>query len=159
MKRISSFASILLIFASIMLTSSCQNSNNVKIKSFDLVSLSPDGLRAVNMLVDVGVENPKMGFELSNIKGQLLIDGVECMTFSSDRIIVERKCEKNYMIPLRGELSPGFNPLRLIGYAQTRDFSNLTANISAKVSFRGGLGKTIEKKDLRVGDMINNKLK
>ena len=136
------------------LTGCSKTYKDIKITSFEVISITPKGLNQVDALVDVGIYNPIVGFEVTDVLGVLKMDGARCVNITADQLMVSGKSEKVYRIPLHGELEPGFNPLSLLKVAQTMDFSGFTADVNGKVSMRGGLGKNIAMKDLKLGELV-----
>lgn len=138
----------------ILILSGCSKTyKDIKVTSFEVISITPKGLNQVDALVDVGIYNPIVGFEVTDVLGVLKMDGEPCVNISTDQLTISGKTEKVYRIPLHGELEPGFNPLSLLKVAQTLDFSGFTADVNGKVSLRGGIGKTISLKGLKLGEL------
>ena len=154
MKRVIALLSVCLL----LLCGCSKTYKDIKVTSFEVISITPRGLNQVDALVDVGIYNPIVGFEVADVLGVLKMDGTPCVDITSDQLMISGKSEKIYRIPLHGELEPGFNPLSLLRVVQTMDFSAFTADISGKVSIRGGLGKNIEMKDLKLGELATKKM-
>ena len=142
----------ILFFCALILTGCNKSYKDIKVTSFEVISITPKGLNQVDAVVDVGIYNPIIGFEVTGLFGTLKMDGESCVNISSDQLMVSGKTEKVYRIPLHGELVPGFNPLSLLKVAQTMDFSSFTADVEGKVSIKG-VGKTIAMKDLKLGEL------
>ena len=136
------------------LTGCSKTYKDIKITSFEVISITPKGLNQVDALVDVGIYNPIVGFEVTDVLGVLKMDGQRCVNITADQLMISGKSEKIYRIPLHGELEPGFNPLSLLKVAQTMDFSGFTADVNGKVSMRGGIGKNIAMTDLKLGELV-----
>ena len=138
-----------------VLTGCSKTYKDIRVTSFEVISITPKGLNQVDALVDIGVYNPIIGFEVSGLDGILKMDGKPCVDVTSERIVVNGKTEQVYRIPLHGSIVEGFNPLSLLSVTKDMDFSAFTADVSAKVSMRGGLGKNIAVKDIKVGEIAN----
>lgn len=142
----------ILFFCALILTGCSKSYKDIKVTSFEVISITPKGLNQVDAVVDVGISNPIIGFEVTDVLGTLKMDGEPCVNISSNQLMISGKTEKVYRIPLHGELVPGFNPLSLLKVAQTMDFSSFTADVEGKVSIKG-VGKTIAMKDLKLGEL------
>ena len=142
----------ILFFCALILSGCSKTYKDIKVTSFEVISITPKGLNQVDAVVDVGIYNPILGFEVTNVLGTLKMDGDPCVNISSDQLMIAGKTEQIYRIPLHGELVPGFNPLSLLKVAQTMDFSNFTADVTGKVAVKG-VGKNIELKDLKIGEL------
>ena len=132
--------------------------SDIKVTSFDIVSLTPQGLSAVDAVMDVGIDNPLIGFTLSDIKGIVKMDGTPCMTITSQPVTLEGKSDKVYRIPLTGVLSGAFNPFQLLDLVKDKDLSRFKVDATAKVILPGGISKNLEFKDLAVEKLLNSQL-
>lgn len=153
---------VILIAAAVMMSAfltGCDDADDLKITSFELVSVTPRGMNGLEALVNVGVHNPNVAFELSDMVGTLKLEDDPCLSLSADQLIVDGKSDKIYSIPVHGKLAEGFNPFQLLriinGYSL--DFDELTVDISGKVAMRGGIGKKVEINDIKVGDYLRKK--
>lgn len=155
MERIARF--FICLCAALMLCACAKTYKDIKVTSFDLVSVNPRGLTKVDALIELGLDNPIVGFEVFDACGVVKLDGEPALTVTADQLVVAGRDSRVYRIPLRGELAPGFNPLGLLSLVQEMDLSRFTADISAKVSLRGGVGKVIDLKDVPLGDLLDKK--
>lgn len=156
MKRIARF--LICLSAVFALCSCAKTYKDIKVTSFDLVSVSPRGLTKVDALIDLGLDNPIVGFEVFDACGVVKLDGEPALTITADQLVISGHCTKVYRIPLQGEMAPGFNPLGLLSLAKEMDLSRFTADISAKVSLRGGVGKNIDMKDVPLGKLLDSQM-
>lgn len=140
----------LMMMCCLFLGSCSKTYKDIKVTSFDIVSITPKGLDAVDAVIDVGIDNPIMGFELFNAVASVKMKGVECIQLFSDQLVLEGHSEKVYRIPLHGKLSSSFNPLELLTIVKDMDFSQFTMDAKARVNLRGGIGKDIDIKDIKL---------
>lgn len=152
MKR---FAALLLFC--LLLVQSCASYKDISVTSFRLVSLAPRGLSAMDALVDVGVHNPAMGFELSDVSGEVKIDGTTYIVLNADRLVVDRKSDKIYSLPVRASLPQGITLFHLFGKFSVVGPDRMSVDVAAKIAMRGGAGKTIRIKDIPVESLLNGK--
>ena len=66
---------IIFIAACLLLTSCGKGVKDIALTSFRLLSVSPQGLNGVTLLVEVGVDNPTVGFEITDVNAVLKLDG------------------------------------------------------------------------------------
>lgn len=156
MRRIARF--LICLAAFFMLCGCAKTYKDIKVTSFDLVSVSPRGLTKVDVMIDLGLDNPIVGFEVFDACGVVKLDGEPALTVTSDQLVVAGHASKVYRIPLQGEIASGFNPLGLLSLAKEMDLSRFTADISAKVSLRGGVGKKIDMKDVPLGELLDKQI-
>ncbi len=145
---------IILLAACLLLTSCGKGVKDIALSSFRLVSVSPQGLSGVTMLVEVGVDNPTVGFEITDVNAVLKLDSVPALLLTADQLMVEGRAQKLYTIPLKGQIAEGFNPFQLLRLISDDSvMSRLTADVSARAALRGGLGKNIEMKDIKLDSL------
>ena len=145
---------IILLAACLLLTSCGKGVKDMALTSFRLVSVSPQGLSGVTMLVEVGVDNPTVGFEITDVNAVLKLDSVPALLLTADQLMVEGHAQKLYTIPLKGQIAEGFNPFQLLRLISDDSvMSRLTADVSARAALRGGLGKNIEMKDIKLDSL------
>lgn len=117
--------------------------------------MSPSGLSELNAIVRVGIHNPAAGFELTDFRGTVKIKGQEALVLDADQLIVSGKTDKTYNVPVHGSISPGFNPFQLLNFLNSSaSVDDVTLDVSARVAMRGGIGKKLEYKDIKVSDYI-----
>ena len=145
---------IIFIAACLLLTSCGKGVKDIALTSFRLLSVSPQGLNGVTLLVEVGVDNPTVGFEITDVNAVLKLDTAPALLLTADQLMVESHAQKNYTIPLKGQIADGFNPFQLLRLISDDSvMSRLTADVSARAALRGGLGKNIEIKDIKLDSL------
>lgn len=138
-----------LAFAALFLTS-CASYKDIKVTSVEVVSLSPNGLKEVDALIRVGIDNPIISFAVKDVEGILRDGDTPVAYFITDQLTVDGKTTKVYDIPVKGRLSEDSNIMKLLEIATRRDFSSLKADVQARVSLRNGIGKTININDIPI---------
>lgn len=148
-------AIILAVF--VVLLSSCGGKvKDISVTSFKIVSIAPQGLSSITALVEIGIHNPTVGFEVTDLHATLKMREQEAVLLSSDQLMVAARCDKTYTVPLKGEIAEGFNPFQLLKLlGNEMDYSQVTISVSARLALRGGMGKTVEVKDIPLSSLIN----
>lgn len=143
------------IFA--LLLSSCGNKvKDISVTSFNIVSIAPQGLTGITALVEIGIHNPTVGFEVTNLNAIIKMKGQEMIYLSADQLMVEGHSEKQYDIPVKGRLADGFNPFQLLKlFSNEADIEDMTLSISARPALRGGVGKVVEINDMPLKKLID----
>lgn len=143
------------IFA--LLLSSCGNEvKDISVTSFNIVSIAPQGLTGITALVEIGIHNPTVGFEVTNLNAIIKMKGQEMIYLSADQLMVEGHSEKQYDIPVKGRLADGFNPFQLLKLLSNEaDIEDMTLSISARPALRGGVGKVVEINDMPLKKLID----
>ena len=156
---------IILLSVILPLLSSCAGKGikDIKVNSFELLSLTPKGLRDIDALVKVDVHNPSVSFELTDLSGLLKLKGKDVLTLSADQLIVAGKTDKTYTIPVHGTMAEDFNPFRLLeifnaeGGDSKLKLDDVTLDLNLRPALRGGLGKKIEIKDITLSKLLEKK--
>ncbi len=139
----------------LVLLSSCGGSvKDVRVTSFRVVSVAPQGLSGLTALVEAGIHNPGIGFEVTSLHGTLRMDGKDMLYLDADQLMVEGRSDRTYDIPLKGRIADGFNPFQLLSLlGDGSDLSRLTVSARARLALRGGVGKTVEIKDMPLEEL------
>ncbi|MBO7643503.1 MAG: hypothetical protein J6S62_00875 [Bacteroidales bacterium] len=140
--------------AAICLCSCSKSFQDIKVTSCELVSLSPVGLSAMDLNVNVGVDNPTVQVTLSQLRAVIKMDGVPCLNVTADDVVLAAKTEDVYPLLLHGSIAEGFNPLQLLGLIGLNDLSPLTADVAFHGALRSGLGKDFEYTDISLKDLL-----
>lgn len=148
----------LLMLALVLVLSGCQGRQlkDIKVTSARIVSIVPEGLTNLSALIELGIHNPSVAFEVMDMIGTARFEDMNILSVSADQLIVEGRTDKVYQIPLKGHIEEGFNPfrlLRLLGDEASLD--DVTVSFKARVALRGGLGKNIEMEDIPLSDLLN----
>lgn len=152
------FARILLLTLLLtLLLSGCKSRGfqDVAITSVRLVSIVPEGFNNVTAVVEVGVRNPTVAFELSQVEALARFQGEPALTATSETITIPKHSDSVYLIPLRGRLSEGFNPFRLLRLlADEASFDDITFDVRCRASLRSGFGRNIELSDIPLSTLL-----
>ncbi|NLZ19017.1 MAG: hypothetical protein GXY24_01930 [Bacteroidales bacterium] len=154
MKRLCTF----LLLALTLVLAGCQGRSlkDIKVTSARIVSIVPEGLTDLSALVEVGIHNPSVAFEVTDLIGLARFEGKDALSVTADQLIVAGHSDQLYQIPLKGHIEEGFNPfrlLRLLGSESSLD--DVTVSFKGRVALRGGIGKNIEMEDIPLSTLIN----
>lgn len=148
---------ILLCCLSLLLAGCGKGAKDIKVTGFRLVSITPEGMSGLTALVEIGLDNPIVGFELTDVSITVDMHEQPAVVFEADQLMVEGHCAKTYSLPLKGRIVDTFNPFQLLKLFSNEDsLDNLKASARARVALRGGIGKNIEIKDIPLKDLIDN---
>ena len=149
---------ISLLAVSCLLLAGCKGGSykDIAVTSARIVSIVPEGLSDLSALIEVGIHNPTVGFEVTNLEGLARYRGQDALTATADQLIVAGRTDKVYLIPVKGHIAQGFNPFQLLRLISAEaDFDDVTFTITGKVALRGGIGKNIELKDIPLSSLLN----
>lgn len=150
-------ARLYLLLLLTLLAAGCKRSGfqDISVTSARVISIVPEGLTGLSALVEVGIHNPTVGFELTGLQGVARYKGQDAFTATADQVLVSGHEDKIYRIPVQGRIADGFNPfllLRLV--SEDGSYDDVTFTFSGRVSLRGGIGRNIELKDIPLSSLI-----
>lgn len=148
---------IIVMFASLLLTG-CKGHGvkDIEVTSFKIVSIVPKGVSGITALVEVGIHNPMVGFEVTDVHATAKVKDAEALVLTADQLMVPGHTDKVYSIPVKGSIVEGFNPLQLLKiFSNDLNMSDVTVTVKAKVALRGGVGKNIEIKDIPISNFVS----
>lgn len=143
----------------VLIVSGCGKSvKDISVTDFEIVSVTPSSSdsSSAQALLKVGLSNPIVGFELTNLTGLLKVDGRPCVRISADQLIVFGKSERIYMIPASVTVPEGANIFDILNVLKTRNTPRITVGVSGKVALRGGAGINVHK-DIELDSFIDAK--
>ena len=121
---------------------------DIRITSCGVESYSMKGLRSINAVLALGIDNPAMDFTVTELNGILKYNGEDFAFYTGDTLQVEGKCSKVYDLPCSATLKEGIGLLQAMQIAGKGSLDGFTTDIDAKVKIKKGPRKTIRFKDL-----------
>ena len=146
----------LLLMLSMCVCGCADKVRQIKFTSFSLESVSPSGLKSINALVDLGIDNPAPSFNLRDIKGDLMKDTVNVAHFTAEDVAIAGKTAKVYRVPVKGSVGKGLTLLDLAYLARSTDMSQYTVNLYAR-AYLGGIGKDLAFEGIPLESLMQSK--
>ena len=125
MKRLFTIISLFLV---ILITGGCSTTRGVKVTSCSVSSITPNGLKGIKAILDVGIINPMMNLTITKINGVINNNGQEFATFEAGKVSVPRKSEGVYPLPCSGVISKGIGLSDLLKLALNQNFDGMTVD-------------------------------
>ena len=117
---------------------------DIKVTSCGLESYSLKGLRSVDAVLAVGIDNPTFAFKVMDVSGTVKYNGEDFATYTADTVSVEKKCSKVYDLPCSATLSDGVSLKQLMQIAKKGNLEGFTTDVTATVKLKSGAGKTFK---------------
>ncbi len=134
---------------------SCVSSyKNIRVTDCKLHSVSPTGLRSLDAILVLTVDNPATDLIIRDAQGMIKRNGEDFLKISASDIFVEGKCTKDYKVPLSGNLLGEGGVLSLFSSMTGSEQSQYTVDILALISLKSGLRRTFEYKDVPMEDLL-----
>lgn len=126
---------------------------DIRVTSCGVESYSLKGLRSIDAVLAIGIDNPAMAFTVTDLNGILKLNGEDVAFYSADTVRVDKKSSKVYDVPCRATLSESVSLMQALQIARKGSLEGLTTDIEAKVKLKNGSGKTLKFKDLDLKEM------
>lgn len=126
---------------------------DIKVTSCGLESYSLKGLRSIDAVLAVGIDNPTFAFKVMGVSGTVKYNGEDFATYTADTISVDKKCSRVYDLPCSATLNDGISLMKLMQIVRKGDLEGFTADVTATVKLRSGAGTTLRFKDIDLNEM------
>ncbi len=157
MKHMTGRIKVLLAFLAFAVTlAGCGVSKvkDIKVTSFGIESYSLRGLRSLEAVVALGIDNPSFEFTVTDLAGTILYNGENFASYAADSVRVAARCESVYDLKCTATLSDGVTLRNLLMLAGSGGLDGLTTDVEAKVILRNGVAKKIRVKNLDIAEMV-----
>lgn len=121
---------------------------DIKVTSCGLESYSLKGLRSVDAVLAVGIDNPTFAFTVMDVSGTVKYNGEDFATYTADTVSVEKKCSKVYDLPCTATLNDGISLMKLMQIVKKGSLEGFTTDVTATVKLKSGAGKTFRFKNI-----------
>ena len=148
-------ARLLALLAVAVLSAACYNFKDIEITSCELASLEPKGFRAVDAVLQVGVNNPTVSITLSDVTGAIRNGDLVVATFGGGPVTIDRKSEKVYELPCTVKLEEGLSLFQVLTLIKTMDFDGYVCDVTGTVALKNGLKKKLEFKDIPINSLMD----
>lgn len=148
-----------IIMAALASTScaSLRKVKDIKVTSVGVESYSFSGLRSVDAMLAIGIDNPTFAFKVTGLNGILKYKGQDFAFYSADTVKVDARCVKVYDLPCSAVLSEGVTLRQALQIAKKGSLDGFTTDVEAKVRLKNGAGTTLKFKDMDLQKMAEGK--
>lgn len=148
---------VFILLLAAMLAGSCgiRKYKDIKITSFAVESITPSGLKSLDAVVEVGIDNPAPAFNIMNLEAEIYRDSVHLAHFSAENVAVEGRCDRLYKIPVSGEIDPAVTLLNLMLLARNFRSEEYSVSVKAKAMI-AGIGKELAFDDIPLERLLKN---
>lgn len=113
---------------------SCGDPHDVSLESYDVTSLSLNGLRGVDAVLSLEINNPSVKMKVSNICGAVRRDSVTLASFAAEDFTLKPNCTEVYPLNCTMTLDKGVGLLDILNAVKNFKTSDITVDLSADVS-------------------------
>lgn len=155
MKKLKRIALFVAIVAAVLMLGSCGSISDIKPTSFEIKSLRPNGFRAVDAVVSVGIHNPFMKFNVEDGTGVVYDKGMELCSLTILPFEVA-KTDDVYSLDCTLKLSDDVSLLTIMSLVANYNPDDITIDVSATVRAIG-INKKIVRKGLPLSKLMEMK--
>jgi len=145
---------IVAAIACILLASGCSRIKQIKLLGFSVESVAPSGLRSLDAVLALHIENPAMQFQLTDLNGVLYYKGKDFANYSSEDITVKGKTTGVYDLPCSANLADGVSLMQVLSLIKDYDIEDFTTDASVRVTLKKGLSKVLKFEDVPIKDLM-----
>lgn len=146
---------ILTVVALLMCFTSCNKVRDIKINSAQVESLSPYGMRGADVGLAVEIDNPTIQIKLSEMEAVLKHSGKILGKVTVDPFTMKPRTVEMYHLQARMTLDESLTLFDLTMFLGEDVLEKCTVDITAKGKIKGGLSKTITRKDVPLKKLID----
>ena len=126
----------------------CNKFSQIKLNDATLEKITPQGLRGVDLDLDIEVDNPAPRIKISDVEVVLMHSGKVLGKVTVDPITLQGKSVEHYDLKARMTLDQKVTVYDVLMLLDNAFIDKCTVDLTAKGTLRGGLSKTIRKKDV-----------
>lgn len=134
----------------VLVAGSCQDYGSVTIDSCSLVSVRPQGLKSIDVVLEAGISNPLSEFDVMGLSGVLKMDGVPYLNVTADDITIMKKSDEKYLLNLHGTICDNVGIMQVLSLAGSFDPDKLTYDASCTLKHWTGIKIKKEYKDKKL---------
>ena len=153
--RISRPFTLFLLLLAVIASGGCCKYKDIKVTSYDVASVTPKGLKAADLSLDLGLDNPAMGFKLTRMEVQVYRNGVSLGTVYADPVRVRPRTVAVYRVDGHVELGPAVSLFQLASWLSHFKAEEYTVDVKARVKLRSGIAKMLDMEDVSLDELLN----
>lgn len=153
-RRIKAF--ILLMLAAVMSLSGCRKIRDISITSVALEAISPAGMRSLDVYLAVGIDNPAMQIELTDIQGALKYSGKIIGRLAMDPVKVQARSAEIYHVKANVSLAEGAGLKDLMVLMNEEALNSCLIDVSVRPKLKSGLSAPINLEDIPLKKLLDS---
>lgn len=146
--------SLALLFTAVLCLSGCGDVRDIAVTSVEVESITPNGLRGVNVGLAVGIDNPAFQVELSEIEGSLKLSGKVLGRMAMAPFLLHARSAETYHLKASLKIEHGVSLGELLALTDTETLNNCMVDVSARATLKGGVSKVLKFNDIPLTDLL-----
>lgn len=152
-KRTHRFLIVIMSLVVLML-SGCKNVKDIKVTSVQIESISPQGLKGINVYLAVGIDNPAFQIGLEDIHGALKHSGKVLGRMTLDPFVLQAKSAEIYHMKAFVSLGEDATLRDLLMLTNVDRLNECTIDVSAVPRLKSGLGAPLTFKNISLKELL-----
>ena len=146
---------IVLLGAAMLTLTGCSRYKEIRPTSFKLESVSVQGLRAMDIEMAGGVNNPAGQLTISDFCGEVEHSGKVLGKLTLAPLVLLPRTDTVYRLTGRVSLSNDLSVIQALSYARNpQQLKDAMVDVSAKAKLKGGLSMTLKYEDIPVEKLL-----
>lgn len=146
----------MIVAALVLSLNSCKKIKDISVTSVKLEAISPEGLRSLNVFLAVGIDNPAMQIELTEIQGALKHSGKVLGRLAMDPVKLQARSAEIYHLRANVSLAEGAGLKDLMVLMDEKALNECMIDISVRPKLKSGLSAPINIKDIPLKKLLEN---
>ncbi|MCI1785356.1 MAG: hypothetical protein LKI59_04345 [Bacteroidales bacterium] len=140
----------------VLLLPGCSRIRNIRVLSYNVKSLEITGLRSVNGVIAVDIDNPASEFTVSDIKGVVKYGDNVIAEYSGGPLTVKARSSGIRYLHCKFSISKDVSLSDIFSMAGRGDIDNYTTDVSLRFRRKPGLGRKFRLDDIPVKRLLGN---
>ena len=153
-KKLIQKLSLALLCAVTLCLTGCGDIRDLEVTSVQIESITPNGLRGVNVGLAVGIDNPAFQVGLSEIEGSLKLSGKVLGRMTMAPFVLHARSTEIYHLKTTATIEQGVTLMELMALTDMETLNRCTVDVSVRATLKGGISKVLRFNDIPMTDLL-----
>ena len=153
-KKLLQKLSMALLCAAVLCLTGCGDIRDLEVTSVQIESITPNGLRGVNVGLAVGIDNPAFQVGLSEIEGSLKLSGKVLGRMAMAPFVLRARSAEIYHLDASLSIEQGVTLMEILSLTDMETLNKCMVDVSVKATLKGGISKRLKYNDIPLTDLL-----
>ena len=153
-KKLVQKLSLALLCAVTLCLAGCGDIRDLEVTSVQIESITPNGLRGVNVGLAVGIDNPAFQVGLSEIEGSLKLSGKVLGRMTMAPFVLRARSAEIYHLEASLSIEQGVTLMEILSLTDMETLNKCMVDVSVKATLKGGVSKLLNFNDIPLTDLL-----
>ena len=153
-KKLVQKLSLALLCAVTLCLTGCGDIRDLEVTSVQIESITPNGLRGVNVGLAVGIDNPAFQVGLSEIEGSLKLSGKVLGRMTMAPFVLRARSAEIYHLEASLSIEQGVTLMEILSLTDMETLNKCMVDVSVKATLKGGVSKLLNFNDIPLTDLL-----